>query len=406
MFNKLNSLFLFLFSFSTCLISNAQEDTKMTLPSSPAFSILDFEPSSVMKPTSNKELGADLLNSFDKDGKLLTNIGMEVSPYWLKSHPELSRKQYFDPGMMQCILQSFNISAGTVKDTSTGNNKLGVGFRFKLYNGNPTEESLLAETKLIAAMPLTNIVSGCIGMISAGLINSKDMAIADVVEGLEAEKVDKAEIIRFKQLCEELGKDYESTREGLISFLKAINAKFGDENKTQASKVAELSRNRVGFVVELAGASAFVNSRSNQPIERSGLWLNVSNYFSSRDAFTFTARYLFASVDSAVSNTDVGISYVKEISGFNFSLEAMFRWYRAEVPDININNGIITRLEKGNTYRISAQGSYKIAQNISVNISLGKDFDSPFISNTNFFTLIGVNYSVFKPQKVDPSKRD
>jgi len=155
----------------------------------------------------------------------------------------------------------------------------------------------------------------------------------------------------------------------------------------------------------LAGASSFITTKNVQPLDRSGFWINASQYFSPSNAWTITGRYLFASADSAVANTDLGISYVKEISGFNFSLEAMFRWYRAEILDINLNNQIITRLEKGNTYRISAQGSYKIADNISVNISMGKDFDSLFIQSTSFFALFGVNYSLFKPQKVDFEKK-
>ncbi len=76
-----------LFAFSIALHSLAQDETKLTIPSTPAFSILNYEPTSVMKPTSNKDLAADVLNSFDKDGKLLMNLGLEVSPYWLKSRP-------------------------------------------------------------------------------------------------------------------------------------------------------------------------------------------------------------------------------------------------------------------------------------------------------------------------------
>lgn len=52
----------------------AQDISKLTIPTSPAFSILDFEPSAIMRPTSARGLAADVLNAFDKNGKLLLNL--------------------------------------------------------------------------------------------------------------------------------------------------------------------------------------------------------------------------------------------------------------------------------------------------------------------------------------------
>ena len=78
----------------------------LSVPNTPAFSILNFEPSAVMRPSSIKKISNDILNSFDKDGKLIMNLGLEVSPYWLKSRPNLSRKEYLEPTQFQSFIQT------------------------------------------------------------------------------------------------------------------------------------------------------------------------------------------------------------------------------------------------------------------------------------------------------------
>ena len=76
------------------LISQIIVSQTFKTPNTPAFSILDYEPTSVMRPSSYKELSADILNSFDENGNLMMNLGLEVTPYWLKSNPELTRESY------------------------------------------------------------------------------------------------------------------------------------------------------------------------------------------------------------------------------------------------------------------------------------------------------------------------
>ena len=99
-----------------------------------------------------------------------------------------------------------------------------------------------------------------------------------------------------------------------------------------------------------------------------------------------------------MANFDAGISFLKKADKFNVSFEGMMRWYRADIPDVNASNQPIIRVEKKFTYRLAAQGSYMIAKDISINLSIGKDFDSPFISRSGFFSILGLNYSIFSKE--------
>lgn len=377
--------------------AHAQE-TKLTVPSSPAFSILNYEPTAVMHPTSYKSLAADVLNSFDKDGKLLMNLGLEVSPYWLQSRPTLTRAKYLHPNPGQAFLQSFSLSAATVKDSASGDNRLGAGFRFKLINGRPVpllsqaQSDLLKQTTVdatIAAIrPMigstVNTVQDAIDVISAALVKAN--ASADVVT-------------QFKFNAAALQKDFSDTPAGIKAFLEKMISDREAANKELAQRVATLLKQRLGFVLEFAGATAFNTTRNND-LEKAGAWINASDYISENDLFTFTARYMFQNQDTITNNFDAGLSYLRKSDRFNISLEAMVRWYNSQVAVFGPAGERLTKNTQDFTYRVAVQGSYILGKDISVNLSFGKNFDSPFASTSGFFSILGVNYSLFNLERV------
>jgi hypothetical protein len=161
-------------------------------------------------------------------------------------------------------------------------------------------------------------------------------------------------------------------------------------------KVSELVYDRRGFILEFAGATGY--SSDEKKFERFGFWGNASYFVSPDDFFTLTARYMHRSNDTSLNNVDVGLGFLKKGSTYNISIEGMLRWYRAEIPAFNSNNQLITRLEKNFTYRLAVQGSYIISRDISVNLSIGKDFEAPFISGKGVFSILGLNYSIFSKE--------
>ncbi|HYG03687.1 MAG TPA: hypothetical protein VD927_14665, partial [Chryseosolibacter sp.] len=181
----------------------------------------------------------------------------------------------------------------------------------------------------------------------------------------------------------------------LIAYTEMINATIDEESAELKRQVVALAKRRIGFIAEVAGASSFFTT-AHDKFEKAGIWINASNVVSQTDAWNFSARYFFADSDSATSNFDFGLAYIKELSNLCLSVEAMGRSYRAEIPDFNINNEPVTIVEKDFTYRLAAQASYRIAEDISVNLSFGKNFDSPFIERGGFFSILGVRYSIFK----------
>ncbi len=391
--------FILIFVVEFCVFKSlcAQDISKLTIPTSPAFSILNFEPSAIMRPTNVKSLATDILNSFDKDGKLKLNLGLEVAPYWLSSHPNLTRAQYLQPNTAQTFLQSLSISAASVKDSASGNNKLSVGFRFKLYNGEPVKALEIASVELKSKTTVVSIINGIKNVVDANTINTKQKAIDAIEKALVTKNIEKAIIEKVKKDAASVSADYTDATADIKLFLDNLIGIRVDAYAELAKGVSNLLYDRKGFVLEFAGASGFNTSNKNS-VEKIGFWGNASYFVSADDLFTFTSRYMFKNADTASSNIDVGLGFLKKNNQYNISVEYMARFYSAQMSDINISNQPIKRIEKQFTYRLAAQAAYAINKDVSINLSLGKDFDSPFISRSGFFSILGVNYSIFSKE--------
>jgi hypothetical protein len=108
-------------------------------PTSPAFTILGVAPTNVVRPNTPRELAVELLSAKDRgDGDLPTDLALEVSPYWLMDHPDLTFSEYYNnKSVAKTILRSLSVSVATTKipDETIEGTTLGVGVRFLLLAG-------------------------------------------------------------------------------------------------------------------------------------------------------------------------------------------------------------------------------------------------------------------------------
>ena len=392
-----------------CLFQNinGQDVPKLAIPSSPAFSILNFEPTAIMRPSNAKDLAADVLSSFDENGKLIMNLGLEVTPYWLQSRPKLKREKYLEPSPGQAFLQSFSFSGATVKDSASGDNKLGAGFRFKLYNGHPTDSFMIKDAELKVQATFQSIISTQRSFAQDGEIKSKQEAIDSIRSILLQMGVSQAIVNEIKKRADLLLKNHKDpTSDSIINFLEKLNEVQADHYHELAAEVSDLMYQRKGFILEFAGATGF-NTSNGSSLEKIGFWGNASHYVSPDDLFTLTARYMNQKNENNIdtANFDVGLGYLKKADRYNFSVEGMLRWYKAEIPVIIGGQPAIEKM-KDFTYRLAIQGSYVISKDISINLNIGKDFDTPF-AGSGFFSILGLNYSIFNKKIPElPSEAD
>ncbi len=385
--------------FSLSLLElKAQETNENSVPSSPAFTILNFEPTSVLRPTSPAELRTSILNSFDDEGKFQPNLGIEFSPYWLKSRDSLTEQAYFDPTTIQTIKQTFQFSAATVQDTALNNNKLGLGFRFQLVQGQPSKKSLLLRNQLQNQHNTITIINGARAQVGI-TVNSRQQAIDFITTNLMGSNSELI-INKVKEIAESIRNNYDDSSADIKSFIEKIQTLYGDTDI--ANKKFEADRTKTGLIIEIGGATALQSGKNdaNPDLQQIGFWASASERMNNSNQWVFTARYLSSRRDSAESSFDAGLSYIKDVENFSLSFEAVARWYKIDFKDFNLAGDEITRTEDDFTYRIAANLNYSLNEYIFINASFGKGFNSGLTGQANFFSIIGLNYNLFRSNSV------
>ena len=119
-------------------------------PYSPAFVLLGVEPTSVEQPTNPKALAVSVFSALENGG----NLALEIAPYWLAPHPDLTFSDFYEAGLAETIVQTLAVSVATAlnldkgatgdSDESTGNDETGAGvaLRFSLLRGKPAAEDV------------------------------------------------------------------------------------------------------------------------------------------------------------------------------------------------------------------------------------------------------------------------
>jgi hypothetical protein len=375
--------------------SYAQQPTHFETPATPAFTILNFEPVSVLRPSSPSELRANVLSFFDKDGKFIPNMGIEVSPYWLQSNPTLTKKNYLNPSPIQSIKQTFSMSFATVKDSAAGPERLGAGFKFQPYSGKTSLDER-ANAALGKQLLLINYAAAVRGFINDALIKTLDETINAIVSLIKKDYGERAAKY-YEREFKERAKNYLNTKDDLISFVEDLISTFNDK-----SVQIDVPRIRTGFLWEIAGAISFPNAKKEgkKEVQKYGLWTTLSYKNQPSEDFLLTFRYLQKSGDTLNTSLDMGLSYVRDFSNFNLSIEGVFRNSSIEFDDINAANEPIRRIERTTTYRLAIIGQYRINPFILFNISLGKNYAQPFKAEGQFFSSAGLNFNLFRPLTV------
>lgn len=381
--------------FLCILVNNTSNGQDLKLPSSPAFSILGYEPTTLLRPNSFKQLSTDVLNSFDENGNLKMNLGIEIMPYWLKSNPELTNDQYLNPTYGQSFKQTLSFSIATVRDTITNNDNLGLGFRTQLIQGKLTSKFYdLKEIKL-QAQTIVVYVTTLFDVLKPN--NSIEQNYLEIENYIKNNSYDENLVELTKYIYNDIKNDFNENQKK--EFYIKFNEKLIDSDYLNEiiNQIAIENNKRTGLSLEFAAASKMTDVNQKDPkFDKIGFWINMNNFYTKNDAWTMNLRIMSSVRDTLILNSDFGIGYLKKKEKFSISLESMVRWYRMEYKTIDFSNQPIIGVEKRFTYKVVTQVSYLITNNISFNISLGKDFESPVFNKSTFFSIFGINYSLFK----------
>lgn len=110
-----------LLEWSTAQAQSPPSDlTALKTPDSPAFVALELSPSEVQRPTTPKAFAAALASKFKgSDGAIPQGLAIEVAPYWLAPHPDLSFYELSNAGVESLFYQDLTISVASASEPET-----------------------------------------------------------------------------------------------------------------------------------------------------------------------------------------------------------------------------------------------------------------------------------------------
>jgi hypothetical protein len=122
-----------------------QRDVDLTVPESPAFTVLGVTPETVTRPTTAREFATSLLNGVDQRGNFQTGLAMDFVPFLTFFGDQTSLFSYKN-SRMERFLARTQLSFGTTKGVTEEDRatRLALGLRLTLWDkGDPRLDDVL-----------------------------------------------------------------------------------------------------------------------------------------------------------------------------------------------------------------------------------------------------------------------
>jgi hypothetical protein len=204
-------------------------------PLAPAFALLGTTPTSIDRPQNPRALTLNLFSAFREGEGLPRNYALDVTPFWLRSHPTLTFDDYYHPTLIQTLARTFSVSVATTSTEAAdaaaqGVTSLGFGVRTLLVQGAAHPSLQQARDDLMAVIMKQAELDDAI----VKLEFRHDAALA-------AGRTDEAR--KLKETIDAAQRDTRTRHDELAAEARAI-----------ALRIQELDRDRVGLVVSVAAA--------------------------------------------------------------------------------------------------------------------------------------------------------
>jgi hypothetical protein len=342
---------------------------ELRTPDSPAFVILGLSPSEIQKPNTPKAAALSLAAfvSDDDDLEIPRNLAVEIAPFWLFPHDDLTVKDY--ASSWRSVYRMFTVSVGSATSTDdvteTTTTLLGLGARTRLLLDGHIDQGKL---------------DGCVASL-------QDLAESDLLPDA---------------LLQKIVKDCESDTNPAACFTKAYE-EARKERKANGEIVekqcVDLAGAHQGWLLDAAWAGRWDalqgDAQTNAALDEAvfthhAAWLTLA-LASPRAAGSVLLRYATRKVGEGTDQedwqemADAGLSTTVMQSRFAGSAEVVVR-RRFDAEDG----------EKEWFYRLALVVEYKLFAETWVTVSMGKDFADG--EGGSLFSTANLSWSFGEPQ--------
>ena len=372
----------------------ALEFDKMLSPGSPAANLLGVTESEIQKPSEPAKIISSFYNASNNFSAVPTSYALDIAPLWLFSSKSISWKEYTSQNVplnniTQTLTLSFAIKSDTTDVGDLSSLGMATGFKISIYRGKIDESSketiqTIFDDQLVI-LNQVNAIDFTGDSIFGTLLDAQDLLMnfeLDIDDELQSEEFKEAKKQSDKRLQDLRDNEFSNA----IEYLKDI------KDSIQYDPIT-----RTGFKLDLAGGFVFdfpENDLSYSELFKAGIWLTPGYEFKKGVSFYGIVRYLYnpeleydvKDEDSSQfkkSNTgDIGLRLLYEPpkSNVKISGEAIYRYTAPK--------SITNEITANKTYRLVLNTEYQLKKDLSINLSIGRNFDGTINKVGNIFTAI------------------
>jgi hypothetical protein len=372
----------------------------LAAPLSPAFTLLGVAPADIDRPSTPRALGISMLAGLNRgEGNVLpTDFALEVLPYWLASHPNLSFTTYSSPGLAQSLRQTFAVSVGTSTRTTSRRSsaapataaplEVGIGVRAAIASGTATARVAQLAQRIAAAQTRLLVIDR---LISSGTLPERPLPpeIAAALEALRGAETDLP-AAAYRALLNDVSAAIsralatDSPEARAVAELQRLQADTTATLDKLALDLQRANRTRVGFTLDVAGGivARDGNGVAEGGIVRRGAWI-TPGYSTERVSALAVFRYFHQ--DDGLRRggaVDAGARIIWSASALTLSAEAIHRHDRAVERD------------RGSE-RITATFEVKASNRVAITATFGKDYaDRSLEPRSGTISILGVSFGL------------
>ncbi len=381
---------------SVCYFSQNNEEVKLDLlksPSSPAFILLNQQPTDIERPATPTDFAVSFRNSSNNFSAFPKNYAVEMAPAWLfnaknigfeAAYGEHSHEDYW-----KNIQQTFNLSVAYAPVDSLvpqGASQFGFGFKFSIVRGQ-TDTAFLNTIKSLNGV-LKEIGQDFTAKAEAELRKNRryfeldSFLNAKLKNGVSA--TDTFLIRSLSITMEKLENEIKN------NFIKDYSNKLEAKRLVLIEKLKKMQVMRTGFFLDVAGGAVLdfpTRVFEYSEINKYGAWItsgvdgkNISALGIGRLLANTKTPYL---TDSSLIGTDnstaldLGGRLIYKKDKFNISVEALYRNY--------LNTDKYQTGWKGTFYI-----SYDLGTNKLLTLNISRDFNGSVNKKGNLVTALNL----------------
>ncbi len=283
-------------------------------PTSPAFTLLGIEPSSVERPNTPSSLAVALLGRAQERETVPADFALELSPYWLVGHPRLAWRDDETRTIGQSLARTATLSVATgatgTKDVPV--TSLAVGGRASVFSGHLAAST----TKGLEDLEKALQAESALGL----------RLMQDQIKALSAQ------LLAGEISAEEHARLMNALQRAVVGSKAYMESA---ERKAVEKLMQKFAANREGFFLEVAGAAGWEYPDAVWARHRFGRWgaWATPSYQTPHWSLVGVARYLSKADDAGHEAMDFGLRGTYSSDRYALSLEYVHRGFSgADVP--------------------------------------------------------------------------